>query len=254
MYKRHVILAGIILTTFFSCNSYKNIPYFQDLDHSKALQEDIDNYSPVTIQAEDILGITVTSLNPEASAVFNYASVNSTNPQTSEANNLGYLVDQKGEIQLPLIGSIKVAGLTTSRLREEMRKKLLVYLKEPVVSVRIVNFKVSVMGDVARPGVFQVQNERLTLTEALSLAGDLNITGKRKVLLVRESDGKRHYIPIDLRSKDLFTSQYYYMKSNDVIYVQPDKTKFASVDNSYRSVGLALSGLSIIAVILTRVL
>src|SRR5690606_9373199 len=116
----------------------------------------------------------------------------------NEMNNpvMGYLVDHKGEIQLPLIGSMKAAGLTTSQLRVELRNKLLTYLKEPVVNIRIINFKVSVMGDVGKPGIYQVQNERITLPEAITLAGDLNITAKRKnVLLIRERDGKREYIP-----------------------------------------------------------
>lgn len=245
----------LILLLFFSCSSYKEIPYFQDLDRSKTVLENIGNYSPLTIQPEDILGINVSSLNPEASAIFNYNLNSISGTNNNDLNNpvTGYLVDQKGEIQLPLIGTLKVGGLTTAELRTQMRNKLLTYLKEPVVNIRMLNFKISVMGDVGRPGVYQGQNERITLPEALILAGDLNITAKRNdVLLIRERDGKREYITIDFTSKDLFNSPYYYLKNNDVLYIKPGRTKYASVDNGYRNISLALSALSILAIVLTR--
>jgi polysaccharide biosynthesis/export protein len=238
-----------------SCSSYKGIPYFQNLDKSRVSKENIENFTAVTIQTEDILGISVSSLNAEASSVFNANLTSTEGSYSVNSNNhsLGYLVDQKGEIQLPLIGDLKVVGLTTSQLREQVRLKLLTYLKEPVVNVRILNFKVSVMGDVGRPGVYQVQNERLTIPEAITLAGDLNITANRNDLwLVREKDGKREYIPLDLTSKNLFTSPYYFLKNNDLIYVQPGRAKFASVDNNYRNISLVLSALSIVAILLTR--
>jgi len=249
------LYAFIALLVLSSCGSYRKTAYFQDLKQNASSREPIGNYTSVTIQPEDILGINVSSLNPEASAIFNYNLNTITGTVNNNQNNpvIGYLVDQKGEIQLPLIGNYKVAGQTTSQLRENIRKELLKYLKEPVVNIRIINFKVSVMGDVSRPGVYQVQNERLTVTEAISMAGDLNITAMRnKLTLIRETNGTREYIPIDLTSKNLFNSPYYYLKSNDVIYVQPGKNKYASVDNSYRSISLLLSAISIAAVLLTR--
>lgn len=248
----YVFLSLLILS---SCGSYKKTAYFQDLKQNAPSSETIGNYKSMTIQPEDILGINVSSLNPEASAIFNYNLNTITGTTNNNQNNpvIGYLVDQKGEIQLPLIGNYKVAGQTTSELREKMRKDLLRYLKEPVVNIRILNFKVSVLGDVSRPGVYQVQNERLTIPEAVSLAGDLNITAVRdRITLIRETNGTREYVPIDLTSKNLFSSPYYYLKSNDVIYVQPGKNKYASVDNSYRTLSLLLSAISIAAVILTR--
>jgi polysaccharide export outer membrane protein len=231
-------LAAMVICT--SCNSYKNVPYFQDLNRSDKIGESIDNFSPVTIQPQDILGISVTSLNPEA---------------WKDDNKGGYLVDLDGNIQLPLVGAIKVSGLTTNVIQQQIRKKLTTYLKEPTVNVRILNFKISVIGDVAKPNVYQVENERITVTEALGLAGDLNITGIRNnVLLIREIDNKRQYINLDLTSAEIFKSPYYYLKNNDVIYVQPDKTKTNSGDRSYRTVSLVLSALSVITIVLTSVL
>ena len=232
----------MVLIISSSCNSYKNIPYFQDLKRSSNLNDNIDNFSPLTIQTEDILGISVSSLNPEA--------------WKDESNKeTGYLVDLDGNIQLPLVGSIKVAGFTTNVIRQQIQKKLTTYLKEPSVNVRLLNFKISVIGDVARPDVFKIQNERVTITEALGLAGDLNITGLRNnVLLIRELNGKREYVNIDLTSASLFKSPYYYLKNNDVIYVQPDKTKSNSGDRSYRTVSLILSALSVLTIVLTSVI
>ncbi|WP_345951524.1 MULTISPECIES: polysaccharide biosynthesis/export family protein [unclassified Mucilaginibacter] len=243
-----------IMVAYSSCNSYKKIPYFQNLDKSRNTKQSITNYTPLTIQPADILGINISSSNPEASAVFNYnlSSINGTSNVSSNNPVIGYLVNTQGEIVLPLLGSIKVAGSTVSQLEVRLKKELTPFLKYCIVNVRMINFKISVIGDVEHPGVFQIPSERVTLNEAIGLAGDLNITALRKVLLIREINGEREFIPIDLTSKDIFDSPYYYLKSNDVIYVQPGKNKFASVDNNYRTISLVLSALSIIAIILTR--
>lgn len=251
------LLIGVLLLT--SCAvQYKQVPYFQNLSDSGMVQERINNFSILKIQEEDILAITVTSLNVEASAIFNMGNTSSiqgaVTGNSNPANTAnGFKVDQNGNIQLSLVGSIKVTGLTTSEARELIQAKLAPFLKEPVVSLRLINFKVSVLGDVARPGVYPVQNERISVTEALSMAGDLTITALRNnVLLVREFEGKRQYIRLDLQKKELFNSPYYYLKNNDVLYVQPSNAKYASVDSSYRNVSIILSALSVIALIITR--
>ncbi len=241
--RTHLLLVlSIIFFAASSCNTYKNIPYFQNVDRSATVNEKIDNYTPITIQKQDILGITVTSLNPDA-----------WKDDTEKPN--GYLVDMNGNIQLPLVGSIKAEGFTTNDLRQQIESKLATYLKEPSVNVRIINFKISVIGDVAHPNVYPIPNERVTVPEALGLAGDLNITGIRNnVLLIREVNGNRQFINIDLTTADLFKSPYYYLKNNDVIYVQPDKTKSNSGDRSYRTISLVLATLSLVAtIVLTAV-
>lgn len=250
-----LLLAFLLLTS--ACSSYRKIPYFQDLNRSVPASEAIGNFSPLLIQGGDILGINVSSLNPEASAIFNYNlnRVNGNNYDSSPANPvIGYLVDQTGEIHLPLVGAFKVTGLTTGEIREQLRNKLLGYLKEPVVNIRLLNFRISVLGDVLKPDVYSVQNERITVLQALSLAGDLNITAQRTdVLLVREQQGKREYVSIDLTSKALFASPYFYLKNNDILYVQPNKSKFATVDRNYRNASLILSSLSIIAIVFSAI-
>jgi polysaccharide export outer membrane protein len=250
-----------ILILFFccSCSSYKNIPYFQDLKKDSSLTEKINNFSPLTIQPGDLLGIHVSSLNPEADAVINY------NLQRQTGNNIadirtanenaviGYLVDQDGNITVPMIGIVKVASLTTSQITADLSTRLSKYLTNPNVNVRIQNFKISVLGDVSKPGTYDVFNERLTITEALALAGDLNITGIRNnILLVREINGSREYFTVNLTSKEIFNSPYYYLRNNDVIYVQPNRDKVAANDSAYQKASLALAALSILALLLTR--
>jgi polysaccharide biosynthesis/export protein len=240
---RFLLFLLVIATS--SCRSYREIPYFQDVNRSGVTQEAINNYSPLIIQPNDILGINVSSLNADASAAFN------SNPENNP--NTGYVVNQKGEIKLPMVGVVKVGGLTTDELRTQLQRSMLTYLREPTVNVRILNFKISVLGDVARPNVYAVPpGERITIPEALSLAGDLNITGLREVLLIREINGRREFVPIDLKSKALFDSPYYYMKNNDMIYVDPHKTKLAIVENSKFSIGLSV--LSILGFALTQAL
>lgn len=230
-----------------SCASYDKIPYFQDLSRSKITNEDITNASLQTIQPDDRIAINVTSVNPEAAAVFNNNTQNAGTTTTSPV--YGYMVDKKGQVNLPLVGLVKVSGLTTDQLSTQLQQQLTSYLSRPTVTVRIVSFKVAVLGDVLRPDIYTSNSERLTITEALSLAGDLNITAKRDdIILVREIEGKRTYIPIDLTSKKVFESPYFYMKSNDLLFVQPSKHKLANVDTGYRNASLIISALSLIAI------
>lgn len=239
----------ILGLSFSSCNSYKRATYFQDLNRESTTREPIKNFSPITIEPEDVLSISISSLNPESSAIFNFASNNTSSTVESSS---GYTVDQNGEIQLPVIGSMQVANLTTAQVREKIEGKLHPYLKEPVVIAKLVNFKISIIGDVSHPGLYRVQSERLSVPEALSLAGDLNITALRRLIIIREKNGEREYIPVDLRSKSLFNSPYYYLKNNDIIYAEASKSKFASLDPTYQRVSLLLSIASIAGIFLTR--
>ena len=241
MKKRLLVQAGLLLALFSSCSSYKDVAYFQDLKRSDTAEEQVKNFSSLVIQPQDILSINVTSQNASA--------------WQDSLSTIGYTVSEKGYIQLPILGDVLVAGSTASELQTRLKGDLKKYLNSANVNVKIMNFKVSVMGDVMRPDVFKVANSKITVLEALSLAGDLNITALRKnVLLVREVNGKRTYKNIDLTSASLFQSDAYYLKNNDVLYVQPDKTKFAQVDRGYRSWSLILSALSIVAIVLANTL
>ncbi|MGZ3945105.1 MAG: polysaccharide biosynthesis/export family protein [Mucilaginibacter sp.] len=257
--KYYPALAIIAVLFFASCDSYKQVPYFQDLDRNSVIQEDIRNYSPYTIQPNDILGIYVSdAASPEATGPFNFnlTRANGINGDNSPTNPIvGIIVDSKGYIQYPMLGPIKVAGYTITDLKEQLSKSLKTYLKAPVVNVRILNFKVSVMGDVLKPDVYTFVTDNVTIPQALSSAGDLNITAKRTtVLLIREVEGKRIFIPLDLTSKKLFESPYYYLKNNDILYVDPDKTKYATVSRGYRNATVVIAALSALALITTVII
>lgn len=242
----------VVCMTFMACSSYKKGIYFKDVNREISTQESVGNFTPITIQPQDILSINISSLNPESSAIFNFASTSTTQAQESVIGYPGYLVDEHGDVQLPILGTLHVANLTSSQLREQIRLKLIAYLKEPVVIVKLVNFKISIMGDVAHPGQFQVQSERLTIPEAISLAGDLNATALRTLLIVREVNGEREFINVDMTKKSLFSSPYYYLKNNDVIYVQAGRIKYNAIDPVYQRVSLLVSVLSVAAIFIFK--
>ena len=214
------ILILIAFTALSSCESYKHVPYFQDLPEAMVLNQDIENHSPVAIQPNDLLGITVSSLSEEAK-LFAPSPTRITINTDDSPSREGYLVNPQGEIHLPLIGDLKVAGLSTPEINEVISKKLRGQLKDAVVNVRLLNFKVAVFGDVVKPGIYPVTNERITVLEAIILAGDLKSEAvKSNILLIREVESKRQFIRLDIQSKTIFKSPYFYLKNNDMIYVE----------------------------------
>lgn len=254
----------VLLLLISACRSQKDITYFQE--KKKEDQEPVSRiewknfpvkdtsklvvYEPI-IQPNDILKIYITSINKEASSFFNpllSADLRLDDPQAS-----GYLVDSYGKIDLPVVGSIKVAGMTVPQIRDSLKTKLSKYLENPSVRVIFDNFKITVLGEVQKPGVYTIRNERLTLPEALGLAGDMTIYGNRKtVLLIREENNKRNFIRLDLTNREFFDSPYYFLNPNDVIYVEPGKGKTAASDNFYRIAPIVISTLTLITVILVR--
>jgi polysaccharide export outer membrane protein len=255
------ILFFASLLTNFSCTTYKHVPYFTDLGNTASIEK-ITNYKPLTIESGDIISIHVSSMNSQADAVFNAnaeykldKATTAVSPTDLPTDNTapGYLVDPEGMVNLPYIGRMKVSGLTTKEITEQIEKKLEDFFTKPIINVRIQNFKVSVLGDVKTPGVFHVQNEKISVTEALSLAGDLNITGIRTdVLVIRENAGVRQYYHIDLTSKYVFNSPCYYLKNNDQIYVRPNRAKMSNSDNLFQKASLAVAVLSLIAFLIRK--
>lgn len=238
-------LAIILGTT--SCVSPKTIVYFQGDSSRFSTQEITQQYVP-KIQTSDILSIIVGSLNTEANEVFNTPNTfttSSTNYSTvggPRVQPLGYLVDSEGNIEIPLVGKIKVAGLRTTDAADTIRIRLQNFLKEPSVIVRNLNFKISVLGEVKLPAVYVIPDEKITLPEVLSLAGDLTIYGNRSnVMIIREENGKREYARLDLTSREIFNSPYYYLHKNDVIYVEPVKARMLDTDSRIRTVPLIVT-------------
>ncbi|SEJ72598.1 polysaccharide export outer membrane protein [Dyadobacter sp. SG02] len=231
-----------------SCVSTKSIVYFQGDSLQYSTQEIKQKYIP-TIQPNDLLSIVVGSLNAEANEVFNTpnsfttASTNySTTGGGARTQPLGYLVDADGSIEIPLVGKLKIVGLRTTDAADTIRVRLKNFLKEPSVIVRNLNFKVSVLGEIARPSVYVIPDEKISLPEVISLAGDLTIFGRRdNVLIIREENGKREYARVDLTSRDIFTSPFYYVHKNDVIYVEPIKTRLNATDRNVQLVPIVTS-------------
>ena len=214
------MLLGLLLA---SCTSPKKMVYFQGTVQEE-VQDVLLDYEP-KIQPGDLITIHVSGIDPTAAATFNiYETTGFGTPK-----KVPYLVNKEGTIHFPVLGAVMAKGLTTLALTSYLETHLAEFLVKPIVNIRLVNFKISVMGDVKAPGAYTIPNERITIVEALVLAGDLTIQGKRKnVLLIREIDGKRTFIPIDLTNRALFNSPYYYLVQNDVVYVEPNKAKINS--------------------------
>lgn len=250
------VLVVALLLLSCSCASTSEAIYFNNIQASE-FADKIETLEP-PIQENDLLSITISSLNPDASEMFNVSSNNSirnANATNTISPVFGYLVERDGYIQLPLLGSIKAAGLTKEGLKNKIRQEIVdrKLLLNPIIDIRYLNYKVSVLGEVARPSVLTVPNEKLTFLEALGLAGDLTIYAKRdNILLIREEEGKRVLTRIDLTTNELFTSPYYYLRSNDIIYVEPNKTKIASAGALRQWLPIALSSLTLVVVSIDR--
>jgi polysaccharide export outer membrane protein len=252
-YKFLLIALGFAGLFFCGCLSQKKVTYFQQkTDTTQAVP--YDTLFITVIHPNDIVNVFVTSINAEASRYFNFAdrpdnaAVNL--PGTPGAN--GYIVDAYGYVQLPLVGSVLVGGLTSKEARDSITKKLEKYIQTPSVKLNIQNFRVTILGEVARPGVYYVSSEKMEVTSALAMAGDLTIFAKREnVSIIREENGKKTFGTIDLTSRDLFHSPYYNLHSNDIVYVEPLKSKKFQAQNWYRVMPFVLSSISV-AIVLIR--
>lgn len=243
-----MLMCVVVLCT--SCASSKKVVYLQDVVPLK--QQVIEQKYEVYIHNDDLLAILVNSKNPELALPFNMPLV--TYQLGSESSGqqrvLGYLVDTNGDIDFPILGKLHVAGLTRLQLTDLIKQRLIEedLIKDPIVTVQFLNYKVAVMGEVNRPGSFNISGDRITLLEALSMAGDLTIYGRRdRVAVIREKDGKRTILMHDLRSSDIFNSPCYYLQQNDIVYVEPNKAKAGQSEiNQNKSVGVWLSAASIL--------
>jgi polysaccharide export outer membrane protein len=221
-----VSLLVMVTLIFSSCGSRKNMVYLQP--DSTQISTIYEQYVP-KIQTSDILTVVVTAADPKVTAPFNPLSTMATSNLTQQVDlalRPTYTVDDSGDIVLPMLGKVRVGGLTRIQAIEKIRVELGQYIKDPGVNINFNNFRVSVLGEVARPGSFIMPTERVTVLEALGMAGDLTIRGVREnVLLIREVDGHKSMHRLDLTQQNTLNSPYYYMAQNDVIYVEPNKSQ-----------------------------
>jgi polysaccharide export outer membrane protein len=226
----------VLGVTLASCTSYKNVPYMQDVETVNAAVQTQAAYD-ARIMPKDLLTITVSTTDPEASEPFNLtvqtAVSASSRSLTSQPMLQQYLVNNDGTVEFPILGSLQLGGLTKGEAEDMIREKLKPYLVEtPIVTVRMVNYKISVLGEVSRPGTFTISNEKINVLEALAQAGDMTVYGLRdNVRLIREdAEGKQHIYTLNLNDADIVLSPYYYMQQNDILYVQPIKAKAKNSD------------------------
>jgi polysaccharide export outer membrane protein len=252
-------LIGIsVICIVSSCVNTKKIAYFNDIKDSarivsRASQEAV-------IQKKDILSITVSSLSNEATVIFNAPNL----PVPGSASTIpnmpltaGYLVGEDGNIKFPILGSIKAVGLTQKELEDTITRLLInkKLLFDPIVTSRFLNFRVTVLGEVNRPGVVTVPSEQISILEAIGEAGDLTIFGVRdNVMLIRQEGSAKLVKRLNLNSSRILQSPYYFLKSNDIIYVEPSKTKVASTDFTRQLLPIIFSGISVVVIVLNTLL
>ena len=245
-----IIVVALLLQFVTSCVSKQDIIYFQNLPEEIAQLDSVQ--SSFKIKPNDILSITVTAYDPSAVQPFNLV-LQSKGGILSE--NQGYLTSADGYINFPVLGKIKTAGLTRAELGDQLTKAISEYILDPIVTINVLNFKVSILGGVNRPGTFAVQGERFTLPEAISLAGDLSIYGKPdRILVLRETSGKKAYAYLDLRDAKIMESEYFYLQQNDLIYVEPNNAAIqaAAFPNSTRTILSILSLLITVVVVFIK--
>lgn len=235
-----------------SCSSKRNLVYFSDLNDSSQYETKIINQA-ITIKSGDILSITISNLNPESNTLFNNGFIENNGNPSNTPNIQGYLVDNKGEINFPVIGSVKLEGLNKQEAIELLKNQLSKYIKNAIINIRFVNFKISVIGEVNKPSTFNIQNEKVSVLEALSLAGDLTIYGKREnVVLIREVNQKRTLTRINLNSKSFLNSPNFYLQQNDVLYVEPDHLKQVQASTNTRFLSVVVASATLLTVLLSR--
>jgi len=248
-----IILVSVLMIFFTSCVNVKKATYFNNIPDSN-ITSNFENLQP-RLTENDLLNISVSSLNPEATEIFNISNTRNAAGIDNQAS--GFLINNEGYISFPVLGKIKAAGKTKQELEEGITEELVnrKLLLEPIVEIRYLNFRVSVMGEVKDPSVLTIPSEKVTLLEALSLAGDLTIYAKRdNILLIREEDNMKKLRRIDLTTDDIFTSSNYYLKPNDIIYVEPNKSKISESSRVTQWLPIIISVLSLSVIALDRIL
>lgn len=226
-------LLGICIFLLCSCRTPNDITYFENLQIGQPngeIPSSAVNYE-LKLEPSDEIAILVNGKDPRAVALYNLPTppTGNSNSATTSASEIGvptYTVDAKGNIDFPILGKIHVAGKTLNELKEELQDKISKDVKDPIANITLRNFKVSVMGEVTNPGMLNLNTQKVTILDAISMAGDITITGMRNnILLLREEEGKKQFHRIDLTKTDLFSSPFYYLKQNDVIYISPNEAR-----------------------------
>jgi polysaccharide export outer membrane protein len=248
MLKIRFFIYLLFVSFVFSCVPKKEVVYLQEIKNNTGAKT---NYEPL-IKADDVLFIHVSTLDPKAAEPFNIGqNEGGVAANAMQLQRSTYLVNNDGYIQFPILGDLKVSGLNKNQVISLLKSKVGEFAKDPVINLRIMNYKISVAGEVNNPGTYTITSERITIFEALAMAGDMTLFGKREnVLIVRENDGVKTTIRLDITKPEIINSPYYYLTQNDLIYVEPNKRKI----NSTAIGPNILAGISIIGFALTTII
>lgn len=237
--KKYLLTLIVGLFLFGSCAPRRNLVYFSEGNPNSKGAVSVPASMEVKIQPDDILKISVSSLSVESNALFNPAG-----------NEIGYKVDKGGNIGFPVVGLIKLDGLTLEQAQAKISRELDKYVKNSIVAVQFLNFKITVIGEVNRPNSFAITNDKINVLEALGLAGDMTVYGKREnVLVIRQNGSERTMARINMNNRDVLSSPYFNLRQNDIVYVEPDRAKAASVSTNNRYIPIVIStAISIISI------
>lgn len=250
------VLTALLLAivSLSACNHAKHVAYFQDVADTVNIEKRVRNaafHDPI-IRKGDILNIEVATIDANMGGIstVQYAREDENGGAGSQIK--GYMVDKNGIIEIPILGKLKVEGLTTMQIKEQVRERALKYYKDPLVNVRIANFYITVLGEVKSPGLYVVANEKVNIIDAIGLAGDLTLGGKRgNVMIIREENGESVFTRVNLNSTDLVQSEYFYLQSGDKIYVEPTKTFARSGTSDERSTRMVSIMLGVVSIAVT---
>lgn len=247
-----VIICSILF--FGSCTPVKNVVYFENLQRDSILRNTATSNFDLKIRKNDLLYIGIVSPDPVSTVLFNApqgAATTSSSSESGHSGTNGYLVDNNGNITLYKLGSIHVEGLTRNELKQRLQRELAPYLKDAVVTVRFLSNRITVLGEVASPQVISLPNEQISILEAIAKSGDLTFTGRRdNILVIRETAEGKQFKRLNLNDKSIFSSPFYYLQPDDIVYVEPTKYKISNAGQNQQIIGYILSGLTILITIL----
>ncbi len=250
-----IVLVALISVLFNACVNPQKLVYFPN--QQDTLIKSLPKPEAALIQENDVLSITVNSLNPTASATFNAPNAQALTTNSGLGTQTGYLVSNTGFITFPFLGQVKAAGFTTAQLADQLKASILQkgLLLDPIITIRQLNYHITLIGEVGRPGVYTIPSEKVNLLEALGQGGDLTPYANRKnVVLIREEGGQRQFHRIDLNSSKILTSPYYYLQANDILYAEPNKTRATAVSNQNQLINYGITAFSLLFTIVTFVI
>lgn len=245
--------ALVLIILSASCAPRRNLVYFSDIIEKNTDSQVIPENTEPKIQSNDLLSITINTLSTESNMMFAATSNNINKNGFFEKE--GYRVDKEGSINFPVLGKVNLKGLTIEQAQKTLVSQLNKFVKDPIVNMQFMNFRITVIGEVNSPSTFNVPNEQINLLEALGMAGDLTPYGKREnILVIRETEGKRSIVRLNINNRAILNSPYFYLKQNDVIYVEPDKSKSLEYSPNNRLMPLVVATISAVAVLSTALL